>query len=391
MNNKKLSALLVFTMALALSACSEREISVTNTVETSTESQELSELIQEESKNTKETRNWKDALIKREEIITSPHDYYWGQAIHVGSIKPYDYEVYIENFTYSKGGKDYEIPIVNIKLKEENRDDKDLHEKRQMVRKVNHTFRNEAMWTLENDFDFFNIKVKKEDLKKEMVSGQFLYGEEYEFMNPLEIKSIYKIGRYLCVEYAQVGVWNNYKYTSGDVGRYTYGLIVDTLSGKRVMLGDLIEIDDRLYDKMKSCSITDDYEYYKNYERPGIIETERRLFLFRYLGDFCRSIDVTEKEWTKPMYMYVDDDTSKPTYESIRRSYLRYRPSFYMIQNEIVVYSGTDLGLHLYLPYGELSDIFKQGDPRESGDGECYPIYIVDEFDNTVDVPEPTE
>ena len=37
-----------------------------------------------------------------------------------------------------------------------------------------------------------------------------------------------------------------------------------------------------------------------------------------------------------------------------------------------------------YLPYEELSDIFKDGDPRKSGNGESYPIYIVDELDNTI-------
>ena len=385
MINKIYKIMIIPVLIVSLSSCvsrdgreseSEQEIRVQSTEEESTEAtskEVVTEELDEEEKERREIIATFPSWYKKIESETesggfvNAKRYYFEEKEEISEKtrlkEEFPYDVCIKKFTYSFDGTDYEIPIVQI-----NSPSVVQPPFRAFVNQINGTLLSEAQWAFDTGYE--KLYKKFDEGERDEIKAMPFYPvvDDDRYDNSLEIKSIYKVGRYLSVQYGQVGY--------GRHGRLEYGIIVDTLTGKRVMLGDIIEVDDRLFEKFKTCEMTTEgHESSDSRYRPGY----RDAVLDWYMN-FYENVNITEKEWKNPKLVYKKGDG----YVYHPLADFDFKGSYYLTDKNLIINTGTMYNVCFYLPYEELSDILKDGDPRKSGNGESYPIYVVDELDNTI-------
>lgn len=377
--------MIIPVLIVSLSSCvsrdgggseSKQEIGVQSTEEESTEAtskEVVTEELDEEEKERREIIATFPSWYKKIESETesggfvNAKRYYFEEKEEISEKtrlkEEFPYDVCIKKFTYSFDGTDYEIPIVQI-----NSPSVVQPPFRAFVNQINGTLLSEAQWAFDTGYE--KLYKKLDEGERDEIKAMPFYPvvDDDRYDNSLEIKSIYKVGRYLSVQYGQIGY--------GRHGRLEYGIIVDTLTGKRVMLGDIIDVDDRLFEKFKTCEMTTEgHESSDSRYRPGY----RDAVLDWYMN-FYENVNITEKEWKNPKLVYKKGDG----YVYHPWTDFDFKGSYYLTDKNLIINTGTMYNVCFYLPYEELSEILKDGDPRKSGNGESYPIYIVDELDNTI-------
>lgn len=379
--------MIIPVLIVSLSSCvsrdgggseSKQEIGVQSTEEESTEAtskEVVTEELDEEEKERREIIATFPSWYKNIEFetesggFTRANRYYFEESEEISEKtrlkEEFPYDACIKKFAYSFDGTDYEIPIVQIASP--------LAETRTDVRvftyQINDTLLGDTQWTFDTGYE--ELYKKLDEGERDEIKAMPFYPivDDDRYDNSLEVKSIYKVGRYLSVQYGQIGY--------GRYGRLEYGIIIDTLTGKRVMLEDIIEVDDRLFKKFKTCEMTTEgHESSDSRYMPGY----RDAVLDRYMN-FYENVNITEKEWERPKLVYKKGHgySHHPWLQDFST-----KGSYYLTDKNLIIYFGTMYNVCFYLPYEELSDILKDGDPRKSGNGESYPIYIVDELDNTI-------
>ena len=379
--------MIIPVLIVSLSSCvssdgreseSKQEIRVQSTEEESTEAtskEVVTEELDEEEKERREIIATFPSWYKNIEFetesggFTRANRYYFEESEEISEKtrlkEEFPYDACIKKFAYSFDGTDYEIPIVQIASP--------LAETRTDVRvftyQINDTLLGDTQWTFDTGYE--ELYKKLDEGERDEIKAMPFYPivDDDRYDNSLEVKSIYKVGRYLSVQYGQIGY--------GRYGRLEYGIIIDTLTGKRVMLEDIIEVDDRLFKKFKTCEMTTEgHESSDSRYMPGY----RDAVLDRYMN-FYENVNITEKEWERPKLVYKKGHgySHHPWLQDFST-----KGSYYLTDKNLIIYFGTMYNVCFYLPYEELSDILKDGDPRKSGNGESYPIYIVDELDNTI-------
>jgi|GEM_PF-3125452 lipoprotein len=387
MINKIYKIMIIPVLIVSLSSCvsrdgggseSKQEIRVQSTEEESTEAtskEVVTEELDEEEKERREIIATFPSWYKNIEFetesggFTRANRYYFEESEEISEKtrlkEEFPYDACIKKFAYSFDGTDYEIPIVQIASP--------LAETRTDVRvftyQINDTLLGDTQWTFDTGYE--ELYKKLDEGERDEIKAMPFYPivDDDRYDNSLEVKSIYKVGRYLSVQYGQIGY--------GRYGRLEYGIIIDTLTGKRVMLEDIIEVDDRLFKKFKTCEMTTEgHESSDSRYMPGY----RDAVLDRYMN-FYENVNITEKEWERPKLVYKKGHgySHHPWLQDFST-----KGSYYLTDKNLIIYFGTMYNVCFYLPYEELSDILKDGDPRKSGNGESYPIYIVDELDNTI-------
>ena len=387
MINKIYKIMIIPVLIVSLSSCvsrdgggseSKQEIGVQSTEEESTEAtskEVVTEELDEEEKERREIIATFPSWYKNIEFetesggFTRANRYYFEESEEISEKtrlkEEFPYDACIKKFAYSFDGTDYEIPIVQIASP--------LAETRTDVRvftyQINDTLLGDTQWTFDTGYE--ELYKKLDEGERDEIKAMPFYPivDDDRYDNSLEVKSIYKVGRYLSVQYGQIGY--------GRYGRLEYGIIIDTLTGKRVMLEDIIEVDDRLFKKFKTCEMTTEgHESSDSRYMPGY----RDAVLDRYMN-FYENVNITEKEWERPKLVYKKGHgySHHPWLQDFST-----KGSYYLTDKNLIIYFGTMYNVCFYLPYEELSDILKDGDPRKSGNGESYPIYIVDELDNTI-------
>lgn len=379
--------MIIPVLIVSLSSCvsrdgggseSKQEIGVQSTEEESTKAtskEVVTEELDEEEKERREIIATFPSWYKNIEFetesggFTRANRYYFEESEEISEKtrlkEEFPYDACIKKFAYSFDGTDYEIPIVQIASP--------LAETRTDVRvftyQINDTLLGDTQWTFDTGYE--ELYKKLDEGERDEIKAMPFYPivDDDRYDNSLEVKSIYKVGRYLSVQYGQIGY--------GRYGRLEYGIIIDTLTGKRVMLEDIIEVDDRLFKKFKTCEMTTEgHESSDSRYMPGY----RDAVLDRYMN-FYENVNITEKEWERPKLVYKKGHgySHHPWLQDFST-----KGSYYLTDKNLIIYFGTMYNVCFYLPYEELSDILKDGDPRKSGNGESYPIYIVDELDNTI-------
>lgn len=224
-------------------------------------------------------------------------------------MEPYTYEVEEAVFSfYVSENETYRIPYVQIS----GCPDKKLQWK------INHTLWKEACWI----FDCAEIGDGMYNL--------FLEGE-------LEITGVYQYKQYLSVLYEGIE-------TYAIPGRIGYAIVIDTLNGNRVLLGDIIADEDKFQDML--------VHYFDDDHR------EIRLFIFEEDAEKMMQYGrLTEKETVIKNVTsggkYPEEDNGE--IDSV--SFLFESTSYYMSEEGVVVLPGAKYYEKLLFEWEKISEI----------------------------------
>lgn len=226
--------------------------------------------------------------------------------------EPYSYEVEKEIFSFSASeDKTYHIPYAKIS----GCPDKKLQWN------INHTLWKEAGWIL----DCAAIGVPLYEL---------FCGE-----NAMDIVGIYQYKQYLSILYEGAE-------ESRLPGKIGYAIVIDTLDGSRILLGDVIENEDKFQDML--------IHYFDNDPR------EVRLFIFEEDAEkiLCHG-RMTEKETVLNNVTFNGKYPEEDNGEIDSISYLFESASFYMSEEGFVVLPGAEYYEPLVFGWEEMVEVIK--------------------------------
>lgn len=225
-------------------------------------------------------------------------------------MKPYTYEVEKAAFSfYVSENEIYHIPYVQIS----GCPDKKLQWK------INHTLWKEACWIL----DCAEIG----DVLYKLFSGE----------NTMEIAGVYQYKQYLSVLYEGVE-------ESRLPGKIGYAIVVDTLNGNRILLGDIIKDEEKFQDML--------VHYFDDDHR------EIRLFIFEEDAEKMMAYGrLTEKETVIRNVTFDGENPERDNGEIDSISYLFESTSFYMSEEGVVVLPGARYYEPLVFEWEKISEI----------------------------------
>lgn len=226
--------------------------------------------------------------------------------------EPYAYEVEEMLFSFSVSEDEtYYIPYVQISG----------CPNKKLQWEINHTLWKEACWI----FDCAEI-------------GDALY-QLFDGENAMEITGIYQYKQYLSVLYEGVE-------ESRLPGKIGYAIVIDTLNGNRILLGDIIEKEDEFQDML--------VHYFDGDRR------EIRLFIFEEKAERIMYYGhMTEKETVINNVTFAGEYPENDNGETESVSWLFSAASFYMSEEGVVILPGADYYEPLMFEWEEMVGVVK--------------------------------
>ena len=224
------------------------------------------------------------------------------------SSEPYEYEVSECNFIFKVSEEEsYIIPYVEVNGCQDDT----------LEWEINKTLREAAFWVL--------------DCAK--IGDEIYYYFDEDNINGIKISEIYKYGKYLSVVYEQPE-WNGEQMPKHS-GAVAYAVVIDMLSGERVLLSDVIQ-DEEAFKQLLYSYFDEDIE--------GLIIDERRVTEIIFYGH------LTERETV--------EYNSLPYWQPGTSAFDIWKSaSFYMTDECFVVLPGADMMQHLAFPWDKVEGI----------------------------------
>lgn len=228
----------------------------------------------------------------------------------------YDYEVEEKKFTFSISEEEtYSIPYIRV----------NGCPNEQLEWRINHVLWENACWLFEC-----------QDL------GNNMYGLfESESKYSIVIAGVYKCGKYLSVIYEE-------PFYTEDIGGYiTYAIVVDILSGERILLSEMIE-DKKLFQELVA---KEEKQYYgDDLDEKVILERIQQIMLYG---------EMTEAETVIYNATFGGKYPEKENGNMDSISWLFASASFYMTEEEFVIMPGARYYRPISFKWEEIEGIVK--------------------------------